>query len=62
MKILLLLFVLGCFICSIIFIILAIPFLLPVFATRKIGEIKDGISWEEQNKIIKEKHNESHYV
>lgn len=60
MKILLLLFVLGCFICSIFFIILSIPFLLPVFATRKIGEMKDGISWEEQNKIIKEKHN--HYV
>lgn len=60
MKIfLLLLLVLGCYFTSFWFILILIPFLLPVLFTQKIGEMKDGITWKKQNQIIKEKHNAS---
>lgn len=60
MKIfLLLLLVLGCYFSSFLFTLILFLFLLPVFFTRKIGEMKDGITWKKQNQTIKEKHNAS---
>lgn len=51
--------ILGCFLVGILFVLAMLPFVLILLFLRKIGETVDGMTWEEQQRQIKEKHNAS---
>lgn len=49
----------GCFFFGFLFVLAVAPFALILLFFRKIGEKIDGVTWEEQERIIKEKHRAS---
>lgn len=48
--------IVGCFILGALAFIIASPFIVLLLLFRKIGEKIDGMTWEESEAIIKEKH------